>query len=82
MPLINYSCSCGKVYKKYFNSAKDALSSVDCECGAKAVKSFGATTVGHKIVIDNGLMSKSIEISPDIMEINEERSKIDYTEED
>lgn len=82
MPLINYSCSCGEVYKKYFKTAKDALPSVDCECGAKALKSFGAMSVAHKIVIDNGLMSKSVEISPDVMQINEERSKIDYSEED
>ena len=82
MPLINYLCDCGEVQKKYFKSAKDALSNVKCKCGLEARKSFGATSSSHKITIDNGLMARSIEVDPDIMQINDERSAKDYTEED
>lgn len=82
MPLINYLCSCGEVQKKYIKSAKDALSVVKCPCGSDAKKCFGTTSSSHKITIDNGLMSRSIEVDPDINEINDERSAKDYSEED
>jgi len=82
MPLINYTCSCGESFKKYLKSAKDALSTVKCKCGLEARKAFGSTSSSHKIVIDNGLMARRIEIDPNIMEINDERSAKDYTEED
>ena len=82
MPLINYNCSCGKVFKKYFKSAKEALITIDCECGSKARKGLGAVSSSHLITIDNGLMAKKVEISPDINEINDERARKDYSEED
>lgn len=82
MPLINYVCSCGESTKKYLKSAKDALPSVKCKCGLEAKKGFGATSSSHKIVIDNGLMSRRVEIDPNITEINDERSTRDYSEED
>lgn len=82
MPLINYVCSCGEVQKKYLKTAKDALPTVKCKCGLEARKSFGATSSSHKTVIDNGLMARSLEIDPTIMEINDERSARDYSEED
>ena len=82
MPLINYACDCGEVYKKYFKSAKDALPSVKCKCSLEAKKSFGTTSSSHKIVIDNGLMARRLEIDPDIQEINDERSSRNFSEED
>ena len=82
MPLINYVCSCGEGYKKYFKAAKEASTTIDCKCGLKAKKSFGATSSSHKMVIDNGLMARRLEIDPEIMEINDVRARTDYTEED
>jgi uncharacterized Zn finger protein len=83
MPLINYSCSCGENLKKYLKSAKDALPTVKCsKCGLEAKKSFGATSSSHKTIIDDGHMARRLEIDPSIMEINDERSAKDYTEED
>lgn len=82
MPLINYVCNCSKIYKKYFKTAKDALPLIKCDCGSDAKKAFGATSNSHKITIDNGLMSRRLEVDPNINEINDERSAKDYTEED
>ncbi len=82
MPLLNYTCSCGDIWKKYFKTAKDAPDTITCICGSEAKKSFGATSSSHKTVIDNGLMSRRLEIDPNIMEINDERSAKDYSEED
>ena len=82
MPLISYSCTCGISFKKYKKNATDASLSLPCKCGLEAKKAFGLTSSSHKITIDNGLMSRRLEIDPNIMEINDERSKIDYSEED
>ena len=83
MPLINYLCGCGEVYKKYFKSAKDSTPTTPCiKCGLEAKKVFGATSSSHKTVIDNGLMARRLEIDPEIQQINDERSAKDYSEED
>lgn len=82
MPLINYICSCGEVFKKYYKSTKDALSTAPCKCGAEAKKSFGSTSSSHKTVIDNGLMARRLEIDPNIQEINDERSSRDFSQEE
>lgn len=83
MPLISYPCKCGETAKKYVKSAKDAAAFISCpKCGAEAKKGFGNTSSSHKIIIDNGLMSRRIEVDPNIMEINDERSSVDRTEED
>lgn len=82
MPLINYTCNCGESSKRYFKSARDATPYTLCvKCGEQAKKAFGNTSSSHKITIDNGLMAKAIEVSPDIMEINDERARKDYSEE-
>lgn len=81
MPLINYVCGCGEVQKKYFKSAQDAPLVIKCKCEAQAKRTLGSTSSSHKIIIDNGLMAKAVELqSPDIMEINDERSNLDLTE--
>lgn len=82
MPLINYSCSCGVSFKKYLRNAADAAKTLPCKCGLEAKKAFGLTSSSHRITIDNGLMARRLEIDPEIMEINDERSKLDLTEED
>ena len=82
MPLINYVCGCGEVQKKYFKSAQDAPLVIKCKCEAQAKRTLGSTSSSHKIVIDNGLMAKKIEIDPNIMEINDERSSRDYSEDE
>lgn len=82
MPLINYVCGCGEVQKKYFKAAADAPLVIKCKCEAQAKRTLGSTSSSHKIIVDNGLMARKIEIDPEIMEINDERSARDYTEDD
>lgn len=82
MPLISYLCTCGISFKKYKKNAMDASLSVICKCGLEAKKAFGHTSSNHLITIDNGLMSRSVTVDPDIMTINDERSSRDYSEED
>lgn len=80
MPLINYTCSCGEVYKKYIKSIKESTPTMPCKCGSQAKKSLGAVSSSYKITIDDGRMARKIEVDPQIQEINDERSSKDYSE--
>jgi hypothetical protein len=81
MPLINYLCECGKTTKKYVKLVADVLKTVDCaKCEHQASRVFGNTSSSTKVVIDNGLMARKLELDPAIMEINDERSAKDYSE--
>ena len=82
MPLISYSCQCGIVTSKYMKSAHDSPKTLPCKCGAEAKKGFGTTSSSHKVTIDNGVMARRVEVDQNIMEINDERSARDYSEED
>jgi len=71
-----------EVIKKYYKSVKDVLPVVMCKCGLEAKKVFGTTSSSHKTIVDNGLMARRLEIDPEIMEINDERSARDYANEE
>jgi len=83
MPLIAYSCeTCKTVIKKFVRAAKDAQPSFLCsKCGKELKKLLSAPSSSSKIVIDNGIQARAVEIQPDIIEINEQRSKINLREE-
>ena len=81
MPLINYLCECSETTKKYVKLVADVLKTVDCpKCGNQASRVFGNTSSSTKVLIDNGLMARKLELDPAIMEINDERSSKDYSE--
>lgn len=81
MPLIAYGCNCGHSLKKYTRQAKDAPASILCpKCNTDMKKLLSAPSSSSKITVDNGIQARAIEIMPDIIEINEARSKKDYRE--
>lgn len=83
MPLISYSCSCGEITKKYVKVAKEAATLLICpKCGLEAKKIFGNTSSSYKVTIDLPGMARAVHVDPEIMEINDERSARDYSEED
>ena len=84
MPLIAYSCSCGHNLKKFFRQAKDAPASFICPSCNKdqSKKQLSSPSSSSKIVVDNGIQARAVEIMPDIIEINKSRSEKDYREED
>lgn len=83
MPLISYLCSCGNSLKKYQKVAKDSLPFVICDkCGLEAKRTLGNTSSSYKVTIDNGVMGRAVHVDPNIMEINDERSSKDYSEEE
>jgi hypothetical protein len=83
MPLIAYSCECKHVNKKFVRSASQAPASLICaNCGKEVKKSLSAPSSLSKIVVDNGLQARAVEIVPNIVEINEERANKDYRNDD
>lgn len=78
MPLIYYSCKCGKVASKFFKIAKEAPTTITCECGLEFKKQLSAPSSASKIVIDNGLMAKAIEVDLNVIEDNEKNSTKDF----
>lgn len=82
MPLIYYQCSCGNAASKFYRQAKEAPVCFACEkCGKDAKKQLRAPSSTSKVVVDNGVQARAVEINPDIIEINEARSDKDYREE-
>lgn len=83
MPLIAYACKNGHVIKKSVRQAKDAPAHLPCaECDLKSVRQLGAPSSASKIVMDNGHQARAVEITPNIVEINEARANKDYRNED
>lgn len=85
MPLIAYACPAGHVTKKMIRQAKDAPAHFPCptkDCSQEAKKQLGAPSSVSKIVMDNGIQARAVEILPNIVEINEARANKDYSRDD
>lgn len=75
MPLIAYACECSNVIKKFVRAASKAPSFLICpNCDKNMKKLLSGGSSSSKITVDNGFQARSVEINPDIVEINEERS--------
>jgi len=82
MPLITYTCECKHSISKFFRQAKDSPAFFTCEkCGQEAKKTMSVPTSGSKITIDTPGMARAIEVVPDIIELNQQRSDKNYKEE-
>jgi DNA-directed RNA polymerase subunit RPC12/RpoP len=79
MPMIRYLCTndqCGKSNSKLFRSGNQVEQEIQCkECGGKARRTLSSPASSSKIVIDNGVQARAVEINPNIMEINSERAR-------
>jgi len=81
MPLIHYLCEDKHSVSKFYRQAKEAPACFLCDkCGKDAKKTLSAPSSASKIVVDNGFQARAVEINPDIVEINRERSSKDYRE--
>lgn len=80
MPILVFTCGDHQT-KKFYRSAKDAPSSLTCDhCGKTSKKTLSAPSSGSKITVDNGVQARAVEIVPNIVELNEERSQKNYRE--
>jgi len=82
MPLIAYTCECKHSKSKLFRRVAEAPATISCDiCGKEMKKTLSSPTQSSKITVDNGFQARAVEIVPDIIEINEERSRKNYSEE-
>lgn len=80
MPLICYLCTCKKSVSKFWRVAKEAPSKIICACGLEMSKQLSAPSNASKIVIDNGVQSRQVEVDLNIIKSNEENSTKDFRE--
>lgn len=68
--LVSYECNkCGLTKSKYYRSYKDVKESIKCECkkGCLERQLFSPSSKTTQ-VIDNGAMSRGVEVSNDVIE--------------
>lgn len=81
MPMINYVCSCGHVEKKIMRKPPYPSTLICEKCNGSMTKQLSASSQSSKISIDNGVQARRVEVSPDIIEVMEERSRKNVREE-
>jgi hypothetical protein len=76
MPLIQYIChDCGFTLKKIFRKSPFPSTLICEHCNGSMIKELNAPSASSKITVDNGIQARAVEILPNIVEINEERSR-------
>lgn len=78
MPRILYICNkCKKSNKKFFKSSTEIQNKINCDCGGEFERQLSSPSQRSKMVIDNGVQSKAVELDREIVEIIEDREKSD-----
>jgi DNA-directed RNA polymerase subunit RPC12/RpoP len=78
MPMIKYVCKCGNEKSKFFSNTNKILDSIKCEkCGEEIVRTLSSPSQRSKITVDNGVQAKAVELDRQIVEIIEDREKVD-----
>ncbi len=79
MPLIKYVCErCGNSIQKVVatKDLKNCKNMLPCgECGEYLERQLGGGSTKSTITMDNGVQARAVEILPDILELNQERSE-------
>jgi hypothetical protein len=77
MPLIDYVCdSCGGVTKCLYKTGLNVPNQADCKhCKGVAKRRLSGGSSSSKIVVDNGVQARAVEIYPDVMEVRENHAK-------
>ncbi len=83
MPLLNYQCSsCKKGVSKFYKTSKDAPSALACECGGESKRKLSAPGSASVVTIDNGVMSRAVDVNLEVIASNLENSTKDFREKD
>jgi hypothetical protein len=65
---------------KFYRQIASAPGGLICECGGEYKKQLSAPTNSSKIVLDNGVQAKAVEVDLNIIESNIENSTRDFRE--
>lgn len=74
--LIHYKCEdCGNTKSKYYRKAKEIEDEIECDkCHEDMERQLGAPATKSTQFIDNGLQSRRVEVSSEVVE--QERQKL------
>jgi len=76
MPRILYICNkCRKENKRFFKSSIEIQNKLECNCGGELERQLSSPSQRSKMVIDNGVQAKAVELDREIVEIIEDREK-------
>lgn len=78
MPRILYTCpDCGTEKKKFYRPKSEIKNTIECKCGGELKRQLSSPTQKSKIVVDNGVQAKAVELDREIVEIIEDREQQD-----
>lgn len=78
MPRISYLCkTCKSVDKKIYKSSIEIKNKIECKCGGELERQLSSPSQRSKIIVDNGVQAKAVELDREIVEIIEDREKTD-----
>lgn len=80
MPLISYLCSCSKSVTKFYRMVRDVPSGFTCLCGLEMKRQLSTPSNASKIIVDNGIQAKAVEVDLQVIESNLINSTKDFTE--
>ena len=81
MPMFVYKCECKRMLQRFFRRPIDAPKELLCtECEKTMKRQLSASSFESKLIVDNGLQARQVEVNPDIIEINKDRANKDYRE--
>jgi len=75
MPLIRYSCECGKFKSKFHRVGTSAPALLLCECGKDMKKTLSGPSSNSLIAIDNGVQARRVEVNIDSIKDNQNKAR-------
>ena len=75
MPIIRYSCQCGESSGKFYRAGASAPAFLPCVCGLEMKRTLFGPTSDSKIVVDNGVQARKIEINVDHIKDNQNKAR-------
>jgi uncharacterized Zn finger protein len=79
MPMIRYKCQapdCGAFFNLLIKDVKEIQPSHACkECGSLSKRTLSSPSSSSKIVVGRETQARQVEIYPDVVELNHERSR-------
>jgi len=79
MPRIPYVCDeCSTTRKKFYTATKKIENSIKCECGGDMARKLSFPSQKSKIIVDNGVQARAVELDRDIVEIIEDRESSQF----
>lgn len=75
MPIIRYNCECGHTVGKFHRAGASAPALISCTCGKDMKRTLSGPTSDTKIVVDNGVQARKVEINVDAIKDNQNKAR-------